>query len=541
MARDLRHLPAAGAAPYRPAAAHRRRSSTPAGSPARPRLPAPPPTAAGCCSADGSEAEAHGRGVRRPLQLADARRVVTGVAGRRVGGARGVRHRRRGPASAARRHRRAHRLRNPDRRAASRFGRPRLDAHVVGVAARCAPSSAAGTADAPAVAGVEPRAGVTDGETGEPAVHALKGLVRVLAYEHPDLRTAMVDLDSDGDAVATLIGELGVPARDDDRGLARQPAVRRATGAGRRGRLAAAPHRARRRRLHRHRGPRRSRPGDRSLAGRPRRGPCGAQRPLRAVDRTEAGDRRARRAHRHRRRLRRHRHRGCRRAPRRRGGGLRHDAARRDPRRGRDRRPDHGRPELGDAWSGCGRRRRSAPLRLHEATADRELDWWVGFSSIASLLGAPGQGAYAAASAWLDGLVAWRRASGLPATTINWGQWSDVGVAQSLTFSVLDPITPAEGIEALEACSAATTPASGSLGCGWIGPLRRSRRSRRSGTSPSWRGARRRDRRRLARRRGPACARRHRGAPRRRRTPAVPGSSPSWATPRAAASTAASR
>jgi phthiocerol/phenolphthiocerol synthesis type-I polyketide synthase D len=90
-------------------------------------------------------------------------------------------------------------------------------------------------------------------------------------------------------------------------------------------------------------------------------------------------------------------------------------------------------------------------LRLHAATASRELDWWVGFSSTSSLLGSPGQAAYAAASAWLDGLVEWRRASGLPATAINWGQWSDIGVARSLTFSALDPIAPAEGIEALEA------------------------------------------------------------------------------------------
>ena len=90
-------------------------------------------------------------------------------------------------------------------------------------------------------------------------------------------------------------------------------------------------------------------------------------------------------------------------------------------------------------------------LRLHVATAGRELDWWVGFSSTSSLLGSPGQAAYACASAWLDALVAWRRASGLPATTINWGQWSDIGVARSLTFSALDPIAPAEGIEALEA------------------------------------------------------------------------------------------
>ncbi len=89
-------------------------------------------------------------------------------------------------------------------------------------------------------------------------------------------------------------------------------------------------------------------------------------------------------------------------------------------------------------------------LRLHAATATRQLDWWVGFSSMATLLGLPGQLAYATANAWLDALMAWRRASGMPATAINWGQWSDVGMSRSLTYSVLDPITPDEGIEALE-------------------------------------------------------------------------------------------
>jgi phthiocerol/phenolphthiocerol synthesis type-I polyketide synthase D len=89
-------------------------------------------------------------------------------------------------------------------------------------------------------------------------------------------------------------------------------------------------------------------------------------------------------------------------------------------------------------------------LRLHAATATRELDWWVGFSSMASLLGLPGQLAYTTANAWLDALVVWRRASGLPATAIGWGQWSDVGMSRSLTYSVLDPISPSEGIEALE-------------------------------------------------------------------------------------------
>ena len=41
---------------------------------------------------------------------------------------------------------------------------------------------------------------VDDGESGDPSIGALTGLIRVLAYEHPDLRTTLVDLP--GDAVA---------------------------------------------------------------------------------------------------------------------------------------------------------------------------------------------------------------------------------------------------------------------------------------------------------------------------------------------------
>jgi phthiocerol/phenolphthiocerol synthesis type-I polyketide synthase D len=100
-------------------------------------------------------------------------------------------------------------------------------------------------------------------------------------------------------------------------------------------------------------------------------------------------------------------------------------------------------------------------LRMHQASANCELDWWLGFSSVASLLGSPGQAAYACASAWLDALVTWRRASGLPAAVINWGPWSEVGVAQALVGSVLDTITPAEGIEALDALLAANRSSTG--------------------------------------------------------------------------------
>jgi phthiocerol/phenolphthiocerol synthesis type-I polyketide synthase D len=94
-------------------------------------------------------------------------------------------------------------------------------------------------------------------------------------------------------------------------------------------------------------------------------------------------------------------------------------------------------------------------LRLHQATVGHDLDWWVGFSSVASLFGSPGQAAYACANAWLDALVDWRRAAGLPATAIHWGQWSDVGLARELSLGALDPITPAEAVEALETVLAA--------------------------------------------------------------------------------------
>ncbi len=88
--------------------------------------------------------------------------------------------------------------------------------------------------------------------------------------------------------------------------------------------------------------------------------------------------------------------------------------------------------------------------RLHEATAQRDLDWWLTFSSAASLLGSPGQGAYAAANSWLDGLVAYRRSQGLPAVGINWGPWADVGRGQFFADLGFSMITPAQGLSAMQ-------------------------------------------------------------------------------------------
>ena len=52
-------------------------------------------------------------------------------------------------------------------------------------------------------------------ESGNPAIGALKGLIRVLAYEHPDLRATLVDLDTADDAVATMMTELESSGSDD--------------------------------------------------------------------------------------------------------------------------------------------------------------------------------------------------------------------------------------------------------------------------------------------------------------------------------------
>jgi acyl transferase domain-containing protein/aryl carrier-like protein len=58
---------------------------------------------------------------------------------------------------------------------------------------------------------------------------------------------------------------------------------------------------------------------------------------------------------------------------------------------------------------------------LHELTREMGLDFFVCFSSIASVWGSRGLGHYAAANAFLDAFAHYRRGGGLPALTVNWG------------------------------------------------------------------------------------------------------------------------
>ncbi|MGY4712888.1 sulfolipid-1 biosynthesis phthioceranic/hydroxyphthioceranic acid synthase [Mycolicibacterium sp. CBM1] len=87
---------------------------------------------------------------------------------------------------------------------------------------------------------------------------------------------------------------------------------------------------------------------------------------------------------------------------------------------------------------------------LHAATIDQPLDWFCSFSSAAALVGAPGQGAYAAANSWLDAFTRWRRAKGLPANSIAWGAWAQIGRATELAESIGVAIAPDEGAHALD-------------------------------------------------------------------------------------------
>ncbi|MFG2757960.1 SDR family NAD(P)-dependent oxidoreductase [Streptomyces wuyuanensis] len=95
------------------------------------------------------------------------------------------------------------------------------------------------------------------------------------------------------------------------------------------------------------------------------------------------------------------------------------------------------RPKVDGAW------------KLHEAVAHHALDWFAVYSSMAALLGNPGQGAYAAANAWLDGFAAWRTRQGLPTLSVSWGPWGETGAAVNFAERGYRTIPTHKGLHAL--------------------------------------------------------------------------------------------
>ena len=93
---------------------------------------------------------------------------------------------------------------------------------------------------------------------------------------------------------------------------------------------------------------------------------------------------------------------------------------------------------------------------LHRFTRHLPLDFFVMYSSIASIFGAPGQANHSAANAFMDALAHYRRNQGLAASSINWGVWSHVGVAAEqhvedrASLQKIGTISPGDGLTLFE-------------------------------------------------------------------------------------------
>ncbi|MFD8204695.1 SDR family NAD(P)-dependent oxidoreductase, partial [Streptomyces sp. NPDC059701] len=109
------------------------------------------------------------------------------------------------------------------------------------------------------------------------------------------------------------------------------------------------------------------------------------------------------------------------------------------------------RPKVDAAWN------------LHELTRELDLSAFVLFSSVAGVVGSPGQANYAAANAFLDVLARWRGAQGLAGTSLAWGLWDQSGQGggmgaaleqadrDRITRSGFGLLTPDDGLALLDA------------------------------------------------------------------------------------------
>lgn len=117
---------------------------------------------------------------------------------------------------------------------------------------------------------------------------------------------------------------------------------------------------------------------------------------------------------------------------------------------------------------------------LHTLTQDLDLDFFVLFSSATSFLGSPGQGNYASANAFLDGLAHYRQAQGLPGLSINWGPWAEIGMTarmgereqSRMKARGVELMAPNYGMQALELLLQQDTAQAGVFAIQWSEWLR---------------------------------------------------------------------
>ncbi|MEO8181733.1 MAG: SDR family NAD(P)-dependent oxidoreductase [Deltaproteobacteria bacterium] len=111
---------------------------------------------------------------------------------------------------------------------------------------------------------------------------------------------------------------------------------------------------------------------------------------------------------------------------------------------------------------------------LHELTKGLELDFFVLYSSVASILGAYGQSNYVAANAALEQFVRFRRSLGLPCQALSWGALSETGtvardprIAQYLTKIGVSGLTTSRALAGLELGIRSTLPFLGVTQVNW--------------------------------------------------------------------------